>query len=412
LRRRGEFESTEGPPATITRAVAFSRHVPTGATPPPELGVPGTDLKGLGTERTNTIGTMPGGSSFSFSVELGDILTFEADLVAFKYAQAFYGADLDAMHELSDHGALEPGDWRLAVGEHRFIDTGGALGAPEVLFVGMEPLGRLDYKSIRSFAASVIEALSGRTKQVHRLAMTVHGPGFGLDEIEAFFAQFAGCNEALARLVPPGLTSVVFVEISEQRVERLTTALEAGLRTFGGYDVRSGDVGVWDIEVATSPGDDQTIALPPSALPGMESEAKPNVFVAMPFDEAWDDVFYLGIQETSRQCGFVCERVDQEAFTGEVLEQVKRRIESADIVIAELSGANPNVYLEVGYAWGCGRPTILLLKGGHKPKFDVQGQKHLKYTRIMDLKDILATELEGLRAAGELGGLGQPASKR
>jgi hypothetical protein len=343
--------------------------------------------------------------SFSFSVELGDILTFEADVAAFKYAQTFYGADDDAAHALSERGVLQLANWQLAVGEHRFIETRGALRAPEALFVGTEPIGRFDYNSIRSFAARIIEALSVRTKPVHRIAMTVHGPGFGLDEIEAFFAQFAGCNEALARLTPTGLTSVVFVEINEKRVERLATALEQALRTFGGYDVRprAPNAVVWDVEVATSQDEGQTIASPPSTLPGMKSEAKPNAFVAMPFDKAWDDIFYLGIQDTARLCGFVCERVDQEAFTGEVLEQVRRRIKAADVVIAELSGANPNVYLEVGYAWGCGRPTILLMKDEHKPEFDVQGHRHLRYTRIVDLKQILATELEGLRAAGDLG---------
>jgi hypothetical protein len=115
-----------------------------------------------------------------------------------------------------------------------------------------------------------------------------------------------------------------------------------------------------------------------------------------------DDVFYFGIQEPSRLCGFVCERIDQEAFTGEVLDRLKQRIETAVVVIAELSAANPNVYLEVGYAWGRGRPTILLLRGEGEPKFDVQGHKHLRYKTIKTLQEILAKELEGLKAGGQL----------
>jgi len=34
------------------------------------------------------------------------------------------------------------------------------------------------------------------------------------------------------------------------------------------------------------------------------------------------------------------------------LDQVKKEIESATLVIADITGSNPNVYLKVGYAWG------------------------------------------------------------
>ena len=32
----------------------------------------------------------------------------------------------------------------------------------------------------------------------------------------------------------------------------------------------------------------------------------------------------------------------------------------ADRGVADLTTANPNVYLEIGYAWGMGKPTVLL----------------------------------------------------
>src|SRR5215471_8255529 len=113
-------------------------------------------------------------ASIRFSVELGNILTFDADVAAFKYAQAFHGADLAAAMALADAGAGDIRHWKLAVGEHRFVDTQGALRAPTALFVGVEPLGQLGYESIRAFAGSVIEAVAGSPEPVQRLAMTVH----------------------------------------------------------------------------------------------------------------------------------------------------------------------------------------------------------------------------------------------
>jgi hypothetical protein len=136
------------------------------------------------------------------------------------------------------------------------------------------------------------------------------------------------------------------------------------------------------------------------AMAGSVTEQKPHVFVAMPFKKDMDDVFYFGIQQPVRELGFVCERVDQEAFLGDILSQVKQKIETAAIVIAELTGANPNVYLEVGYAWGKGRPTILLAKAEEELRFDVRGQRTLKYERIIDLKEALTRELTALRDEG------------
>lgn len=118
----------------------------------------------------------------------------------------------------------------------------------------------------------------------------------------------------------------------------------------------------------------------------------------MPFRKDMDDVFYYGIQGPVHKAGFLCERVDQEAFTGDILNRVKERIETASVVIAELSGSNPNVYLEVGYAWGKGRPTILLLKNMEELRFDVHGQRCLFYERIKDLENSLIKELEELKS--------------
>jgi len=71
----------------------------------------------------------------------------------------------------------------------------------------------------------------------------------------------------------------------------------------------------------------------------------------MPFAEEFDDVFHYGIQGAENKAGYLCERADLESFTGDVMNWVKKRIETSDYVIADMTKANANVYLEVGYAW-------------------------------------------------------------
>ena len=107
----------------------------------------------------------------------------------------------------------------------------------------------------------------------------------------------------------------------------------------------------WGFDVGTSPGDDLLAAPLPDQLRS-EPEAKPSLFVAMPFTPRSDELFHYVIQKVAHDSGFRCERIDHAAYTGDVLAQIKERIAGADLVIAELSETNANVYLEIGFAWG------------------------------------------------------------
>jgi hypothetical protein len=129
---------------------------------------------------------------------------------------------------------------------------------------------------------------------------------------------------------------------------------------------------------------------------GYTSSSKPNIFVAMPFSEDMDDIFHYGIQGAVNSAGYLCERADLSTFTGDVMEWVKKRIATSSLVIADLSKANPNVYLEVGYAWGCNKPTVLIVKDNSELKFDVQSQRCVEYKNIKTLEAALTKELRAL----------------
>jgi hypothetical protein len=117
----------------------------------------------------------------------------------------------------------------------------------------------------------------------------------------------------------------------------------------------------------------------------------------MPFTKELEDVYVFGIQGPVNAAGYLCERVDMVTFTGDIVERIKSRIGSASVVIADLTGANANVYLEVGYAWGKNRPTLLLLKKGDDLKFDVRGQRCIIYDNIVDLSKKLQADLADLQ---------------
>jgi hypothetical protein len=340
------------------------------------------------------------GRTIDFSIELGDIATFEADVVGLKFAQHFFGADRAVADSLVAAG-LRVENLCPGVGRHVYIETRNAIHSPKVVFVGVEPLGSFGYRDIREFAASVVKIVSNEDPGAEHLAMTLHGPGYGLDEVEALFSLFAGILQALRDAIQISgwhLRCISIVERDRGRVERLRTAFQQRESQFELNASR----GRWPYLLSIG-GEHRQDPADPSPSRSVEevgrgSEQKPHVFVAMPFAKNWEDVFYYGIQGPVRAAGYLCERVDQDAFTGDILARIKKRIETAEVVIAELSGANPNVYLEIGYAWGRNRPTILLANDPAHLRFDIQGQRCLVYDGIKNLEGLLTKELLALKS--------------
>lgn len=118
----------------------------------------------------------------------------------------------------------------------------------------------------------------------------------------------------------------------------------------------------------------------------------------MSFADEFADLYDYGILGAVDAAGYLYERADMESFTGNIMKWVKDRIATANLVVDDLTGANANVYLEVGYAWGHGRPTILLVNETEQLKFDVRDQRCLTYSRIKELEEKLKSELMKLGA--------------
>ena len=326
------------------------------------------------------------------SVEEANILQFESDIAIFKYADRLYGADRAAMDALGDRGL----DIELPrkIGQWTLIPTRGVIAPDKLLFVGVGPLYEFQYPEIRKFARTALAAAAEAEPEATMISITLHGPGYGLDEVESFNAEIAGLIDALqAGDAPPQLTSIVMVERDGARVKRLRRLLANILP---------------DGKVVLGPGGRPRALTSERAelvrAAGIEATQKVHVFVAMPFTEEMEDVFEFGIKSPINDRGYLCERADLAVFAGDINQWVKERIATADMVVADLTGANPNVYLEIGYAWGTDRSTVLVAREGTELKFDVRTQRCLFYKNIKDLKAQLTVELEGLeRGAARAG---------
>ena len=100
-------------------------------------------------------------------------------------------------------------------------------------------------------------------------------------------------------------------------------------------------------------------------------------FVLMPFSSEFDDIYKLGIKETSKSCGVRAERLDEQLFGEGMLDRIYRQIDVADFVIADLSERNPNVFYELGYAHAKDKICILLTKDTADIPFDLKHKRHI-----------------------------------
>lgn len=122
----------------------------------------------------------------------------------------------------------------------------------------------------------------------------------------------------------------------------------------------------------------------------IETLPKPFAFVLMPFASEFDDIYKLGIKAACQEAGTYCERVDEQIFQENILERVFNQIGKADIVVSDMTGRNPNVFYETGYAHALGKHVILLTQHTDDIPFDLKHYPHIIYEgKITKLKEEL-----------------------
>lgn len=102
------------------------------------------------------------------------------------------------------------------------------------------------------------------------------------------------------------------------------------------------------------------------------------VAVMMPYSREFDQV-YETIQASCKSVGLVCERADNIWEESTIIQDIFNLIFRSRIVIADLSGYNPNVLYEVGIAHTLGRPVVPIAQASAKPPFDLAHHRTLVY---------------------------------
>jgi hypothetical protein len=206
--------------------------------------------------------------------------------------------------------------------------------------------------------------------------------------VEAFDSELTGLLEGLEHLPrSSALKRITFVELERQRAQRLAGRLQL-LLPEGRARVDERD-GLRDLRVTA-----RSLIVDEQPFP----TGKPLILVAMPFSDAMSRIYDDGILPAATACGFDCLRADREVLTEDVVQWVKDRISDADLIIADVTGANPNVYLEIGYAWGTGKRTLLVTQDPKQLLFDVRTHGCLVYESAESLEQLLRRSLPAFRS--------------
>lgn len=123
------------------------------------------------------------------------------------------------------------------------------------------------------------------------------------------------------------------------------------------------------------------------ALPELPTLSKKKCFVVTAIGEAGTDTRYNADNVLKHLINPICEeldieviRVDQESATGDINQSIINHLTQDDLVIADMTGHNPNAFYELGYRQALGLPLVPIISKNERLPFDVSGYRTVFYS--------------------------------
>lgn len=103
-------------------------------------------------------------------------------------------------------------------------------------------------------------------------------------------------------------------------------------------------------------------------------------FVLIPFKPPFDRLYREKIKPTVEACGFKCLRADDLFSPTPILEDIWVQICKSRVIIADVTGRNPNVFYEIGIAHTVGKPVIVITQDKQDIPFDIAQFRYFVYS--------------------------------
>lgn len=148
------------------------------------------------------------------------------------------------------------------------------------------------------------------------------------------------------------------------------------------------------------------ITLSPKVFKNTNILVRPGYcFVIMPFSEGLKEIYEDCILQATTEAEMQCKRADDIFHNTAIMEVIWTEICSSEIVIADLTGKNPNVFYELGIAHTLGKNVIMITQSAEDVPFDLRHLRHILYTNtgrgLQDLKKQLILTINSVRGGKE-----------
>ena len=104
------------------------------------------------------------------------------------------------------------------------------------------------------------------------------------------------------------------------------------------------------------------------------------VFVIMPFNKEFNDVWKGGIEKAAKAEGFKPIRIDMLNKSTNITDDIIETIKKCRIAIVDVSTNNPNVMFELGYAMASNKPNIIISQSVEFLPFDIRNIRTIVYS--------------------------------
>jgi len=104
-----------------------------------------------------------------------------------------------------------------------------------------------------------------------------------------------------------------------------------------------------------------------------------HCFHLCPFAEPFNTIYSDHVRKAALAAGFTVERADEVFGTDPIIEDIWQAINCSAVVIADVTGRNPNVMYEIGMAHTVGKPVIIMTQTMGDVPFDLQHYRCIVY---------------------------------
>lgn len=102
-------------------------------------------------------------------------------------------------------------------------------------------------------------------------------------------------------------------------------------------------------------------------------------FVIMPFSPTYQTLYKRIIKPAVEDSGLECVRADEVFSKPQITYEIWNQVRACRLVLAELTGKNPNVLYELGLAHAIGKPSIIITRHKDDVPFDLRALRYLYY---------------------------------